>query len=183
MSLGLWNGLVMMMMMMILPSFVRRPGHMVTAFGRTTSPWSTSATASPLLSRQDGRLVRSMASVSGTVYTSNTKDKEDNELLVITLFTKEGCTLCDKVKEVLQDVRLEIPHTLVQFDITDETDSAKQYFDKYKYDIPVLHVNGMYWAKHRLTPQQAMEDLRAVQQQTFVSPTKEEPNASKMERT
>ena len=34
-------------------------------------------------------------SVTGTLYVS-----EDDDAPVVTLFTKEGCTLCDKVKDV-----------------------------------------------------------------------------------
>jgi hypothetical protein len=37
----------------------------------------------------------------------------------------------------------------VEVDIT--TPSNKPWFAKYKYDIPVLHLNGYYFAKHRIS--------------------------------
>ena len=75
---------------------------------------------------------RYFASVTGRVYTA-----EDPDAPVVRLFTKEGCTLCDKVKDTLASVRESQPHSLEQIDITDEI--HKEWFDKYKWDIPVLH--------------------------------------------
>ena len=80
-------------------------------------------------------------SVTGTVYAA------DADRPTVQLFTKAGCTLCDVAKEVLAGVRPDRPHTLEAIDITDPEHS--NWWGKYKYDIPVLHINGMYWAKHR----------------------------------
>ena len=62
-------------------------------------------------------------SVTGPIYVS-TEGPE------IKLFTKEGCTLCDKVKEVLEAIKEDNPHSLYAVDITD--DDKKEWFDKYK---------------------------------------------------
>lgn len=113
-------------------------------------------------------------SVSGTLYKS---DKEDSP--IIKLFTKAGCTLCDKVQDVLREIRDDHPHSLVAVDITDA--DQQPYFDKYKYDIPVLHLNNQYWTKHWLTPQQAVEALTAAAEGRFTSPPGE-PDAAAMER-
>lgn len=99
--------------------------------------------------------------------------------ITIKLFTKEGCTLCDRVRDVLARVREEFPHTLVAVDITD--DKHEEYWDRYKYDIPVLHLNDRYWTKHRLSEDEAVEGLKAFVEGTFVSPAGE-PNAAAMER-
>lgn len=37
---------------------------------------------------------------------------------------------------------------LVEVDITHP--SNKEWFNKYRYDIPVLHLNGKYLSKHRI---------------------------------
>ena len=114
------------------------------------------------------------ASITGTVYEAINEDAPD-----VTLFTKEGCTLCDKVKDVLVDLRESHDHSLSQIDITDEAHS--EWFDKYKYDIPVLHLNSKYWTKHRLTQHEAQEGFLALKEGRFESP-QGEPNASEMER-
>jgi len=38
----------------------------------------------------------------------------------------------------------------LQVDIIDA--DKTEWWDKYKYDIPVLHIDGQYWAKHRCVP-------------------------------
>lgn len=114
------------------------------------------------------------ASVTGTVY-----EAVEANAPVVTLFTKEGCTLCDKVKAVLVDLRESHDHSLLQVDITDE--SHAEWFDRYKYDIPVCHLNSKYWIKHRLTTEQAQEGFEALKEGRFESPPGQ-PNASEMER-
>ena len=78
-------------------------------------------------------------SVTGTIYS------EESNHPIVSLYTKEGCTLCDKAVDILKSIRVEQPHTLRSIDITDEDKHV--YWDKYKWDIPVLHINGMYWQK------------------------------------
>ena len=112
-------------------------------------------------------------SVTGTIY-----DGPEGEP-VVQLFTKQGCTLCDKVTEILRSVRESHPHTLEAVDITDE--DKLDWFDKYKYDIPVLHIEGKYWEKHRLTSEVAIEGLEAAKAGTFEVKAGE-PDAGEMER-
>jgi glutaredoxin len=97
----------------------------------------------------------------------------------VTLFTKGGCTLCDKVKDVLESIRTDHPHSLYAIDITDN--DKTHWFDKYKYDIPVLHMNGIYWAKHRLTIDDATAGLMEASNGQF-TPRGGEPDASRLER-
>lgn len=112
-------------------------------------------------------------SVSGNIYSS-----EDPDAPSVRLFTKEGCTLCDKVKDVLEEIKEQHPHSLEQIDITDE--DKTEFRDRYKYDIPVLHLNGEYWIKHRLTAEEAIQGLAECREGTFQSPPGE-PDAAKME--
>ena len=113
-------------------------------------------------------------SVSGEVYAASEAGAP-----VVKLYTKEGCTLCDTVKDILQECSSEEPHTLLAVDITDA--DKREWWSKYKYDIPVLHVNGQYWTKHRLAEPDALEALKAAREGTFKSPPGE-PNAEKFEK-
>jgi glutaredoxin len=56
----------------------------------------------------------------------------------VTLFTKDGCTLCDKAKVILERVGLFYPLVVEEFDITTDKAVYERYWDK----IPVLHVDG-----------------------------------------
>ena len=81
--------------------------------------------------------------------------------------------------QVLVTVQDELPHSLEAVDITDNDN--KEWFDKYKYDIPVLHVGETYWTKHRITEDEAREGLRQATGGEFTE-RPGEPNAAKMER-
>lgn len=63
---------------------------------------------------------------------------ENNTLHTITLYSKEGCHLCENAKEALFELEDEFAVTLEEVDIT--TDSA--LFEKYKWTIPVMIVDG-----------------------------------------
>ncbi|XP_062984662.1 glutaredoxin-like protein C5orf63 homolog [Elgaria multicarinata webbii] len=67
-------------------------------------------------------------------------------LPVLTLFTKDPCPLCDKAKAVLEPYKHKF--ILQEVDITLPDHSA--WFEKYKYDIPVFHLNGKFLMKHRV---------------------------------
>ena len=112
-------------------------------------------------------------SVSGVLYFARSDQPK------VRLFTKAGCTLCDVAKDVLASAAAAQPHTLEAVDITDPEHAA--WYDKYKYDIPVLHVDGKYWAKHRITADAATEALTAARKQAFVE-SRGEPDASRLER-
>lgn len=126
------------------------------------------------VTRRKGSTRRFLASVTGPVYTAT-----DADAPLVRLFTKEGCSLCDTVKDVLQEIRQEHPHSLTAVDITDSEHSM--YWDRYKYDIPVLHMDQLYWTKHRITREQAIEGLIAFKSGSFESP-RGEPDAAKYER-
>jgi thiol-disulfide isomerase/thioredoxin len=148
--------------------------------------WVTSCRHRPGHYTSTAQMIRrSLASVSGTIYSSPlpTDPQTSSFPVVVTLFTKEGCTLCDKVVDVLFELRSDYPHSLVAVDITDGDQGY--YWGRYKYDIPVLHLNSVYWTKHRLTKSDAQQALTAAAAgtwQPFPNAAREEPNAAQHER-
>ena len=116
-------------------------------------------------------------SVTGPIYDVESGIRAD--FPIVQLYTKEGCTLCDKAKDVLKSVRDDHPHSLEALDITD--DDKSDIYDKYKWDIPVLHINGMYWTKHRLEASEAAQALDAAKNGAF-EVQRGEPDAGAMER-
>jgi thiol-disulfide isomerase/thioredoxin len=159
--------------------------------------WCDPMVASVSAARGSSRM---FASVTGSVYNANisSSSSSSSSKVVVTLYTKEGCTLCDKVKDVLQEIRQEgendseseqFAHSLRQIDITD--DDQQDSYDRYKYDIPVLHIgytNGdndendsVYWTKHRLTKEEAKTAIGEAMGGSF-EPRQGQPNATAMER-
>ena len=118
-------------------------------------------------------------SVTGPIYEMTNDNNNNNNPPNIKLFTKEGCTLCDKVKDILLELKPSHPHSLYAVDITDE--DKQVWFDKYKYDIPVLHMNDVYWTKHRLTREEAIEAIEEAVGGVFVG-RGGEPDAGRLER-
>uniref|UniRef100_A0A3B4Z7L8 Glutaredoxin-like protein n=1 Tax=Stegastes partitus TaxID=144197 RepID=A0A3B4Z7L8_9TELE len=57
-------------------------------------------------------------------------------------YTFHPCPLCDEAKEVLQPFK----HRQVDISLPEN----KLWWDKYKWDIPVFHLNGQFAMKHRV---------------------------------
>ena len=53
--------------------------------------------------------------------------------------------------------------------------------NKNRYDIPVLHINDVYWAKHRLTSEDAIAGIIEALSGNFTS-KRGEPDASRLEK-
>lgn len=56
----------------------------------------------------------------------------------ITIYSKKNCSLCEKAKEKLLEIRKECPFSLTEIDIENDT----EVFERYKYLIPVIEVDG-----------------------------------------
>ena len=67
-------------------------------------------------------------SVTGVIYQSSSNDPSNDP--TVQLFTKEGCTLCDKVVDVLKSIKSTHPHSLHAIDITNPNHTT--YYDKDK---------------------------------------------------
>ncbi|XP_009877708.1 PREDICTED: glutaredoxin-like protein C5orf63 homolog [Apaloderma vittatum] len=74
---------------------------------------------------------------------------------VLTLFTKKPCPLCDEAKEVLEPYKRRF--ILQEVDISLPENS--EWYDKYKYDIPVFHLNGKFLMKHQVDMQKFEDQL------------------------
>ena len=75
----------------------------------------------------------------------------------VTLYTKEGCGLCDEVKETLAGLTAVFPHTLQEIDITEDAG----LFARYRYAIPVV-VIGNVTLKAPVTAVQLKTALRMM---------------------
>jgi glutaredoxin len=73
----------------------------------------------------------------------------------IVLYTKEGCGLCHEMKAEMRRAGLEEMYLLEEVDIRSDAD----LFNRYRYEIPVLFINGTEAFRHRLTSEQFREYL------------------------
>ncbi|XP_046871014.1 glutaredoxin-like protein C5orf63 homolog [Hypomesus transpacificus] len=68
------------------------------------------------------------------------------ELPSLTLFTKDPCPLCEEAKEVLEPFK----HRYIFQQVDISLPENKVWYDRYKYDIPVFHLNGQFLMMHRV---------------------------------
>ena len=65
----------------------------------------------------------------------------------VTFYTKAGCHLCEEMKAEIAKADCEDRYELEEINI--ETDESLA--NRYRYDIPVLMINGNEAFRHRLT--------------------------------
>jgi glutaredoxin len=64
----------------------------------------------------------------------------------VEIYSKADCSLCDEAKAVVLAVRQRLAFELVELDITADPD----LYQRYRYDIPVIKVNGKFAFRHRV---------------------------------
>ncbi|XP_037365324.1 glutaredoxin-like protein C5orf63 homolog [Talpa occidentalis] len=83
-------------------------------------------------------------------------------LPVLTLFTKDPCPLCDEAKEVLKPYKNRF--ILQEVDITLPENYA--WYERYKFDIPVFHLNGQFLMMHQVNISKLEKQLQKLEQQS-----------------
>jgi glutaredoxin len=74
----------------------------------------------------------------------------------VTLYTKLGCHLCEAVEAVIEQVGRRRQFELAWRDITHDAGD----FEKYQHDVPVVLVDGVEIARHRMTERELTEALK-----------------------
>ncbi|WP_257460924.1 glutaredoxin family protein [Archangium lipolyticum] len=87
--------------------------------------------------------------------------------MIVRIYSKPNCCLCDQAKDVLERVRERIPFDLVEEDI--RADPAT--FTAFRYDIPVVIIDGHQAFKLRLEEGEVEAYLRRVMDGTPVAPS------------
>jgi hypothetical protein len=80
-------------------------------------------------------------------------------VIVLTLYSRPGCHLCDEMKTIVVRVvrGLDTPATIDEVDISTDADLEARY----GLEIPVLLVNGKKAAKYRVTDKELARLLAA----------------------
>jgi hypothetical protein len=82
-------------------------------------------------------------------------------VIVLTLYSRPGCHLCDEMKTVVARVvrGLDTPVTIDEVDISTDADLEARY----GLEIPVLLIDGRKAAKYRVTEGELTRMLRSRQ--------------------
>ncbi len=74
----------------------------------------------------------------------------------LTIYTKKDCHLCDIAKETLLGLMEEFPFSLTEIDIEED----RQAYEKYRYLIPVLEIDGSIIFTYRINKDELKNLLR-----------------------
>jgi glutaredoxin len=67
-------------------------------------------------------------------------------MILVELFSKKECHLCEEAKGVIEKVRQEIPFSLREI----ELHAGDPYYEEYKEMVPVVHINRVQAFKFRV---------------------------------
>ncbi len=76
---------------------------------------------------------------------------------VVTLYTRQGCCLCDDAKEVLAEARRRARFEYQEVDIDEDPELQRQYND----EVPVITIDGAKAFKYRVELQDLLRRLAA----------------------
>lgn len=76
----------------------------------------------------------------------------------VVLYTKPGCTLCEEMKAEISKAGCAGLYTIEEVNI----ESDAELFARYRYEIPVLLINGVEAFRHRLRPDEFKTYLTAL---------------------
>lgn len=79
---------------------------------------------------------------------------------VLTLYAKAGCHLCDEARAYLEDALADLSQELDLRETDIRTDPA--IFERYRYRIPVITVDGVERLEGRISDDAVRELLRSL---------------------
>ncbi len=81
-------------------------------------------------------------------------------MATVTIYSKKECHLCDIAKEELEALRCDFEFSIKEVDI----EKDKNAFEKYKYLIPVIEVDGEIISTYRVNKKKLTELLKVKSQ-------------------
>jgi glutaredoxin len=73
----------------------------------------------------------------------------------VVLYKRHSCSLCDHARAAIQFVQKRVEFDFREVDIGDDG----ELYDLYKWDIPVVEIDGRRAFKHRVDPEALLEKL------------------------
>jgi glutaredoxin len=74
----------------------------------------------------------------------------------VVIYTRPGCHLCDEARQAIEAAHCIDEYTLEEINI----ESDPGLLSRYRYDIPIVTINGVEAFRHRLTSQAFREKLK-----------------------
>jgi glutaredoxin len=88
-----------------------------------------------------------------------TDDLNIRNRMIVTLYSRPGCHLCEELRAELDEMQPELGFKIEEIDITHDA----ALFERYRYEIPVLLMNGEEIGRGRI-------DIAMVRERTREGP-------------
>jgi glutaredoxin len=69
-------------------------------------------------------------------------------MTTITIYSRQGCHLCDDAQKTLESMREELNFEIVVIDIDQDAELLKLYSDQ----VPVIHIDGIHHDFYKVDP-------------------------------
>jgi len=79
-------------------------------------------------------------------------------IILVELYSKEGCHLCEEARSVLERVQQQVPFTLREIKLS----PGEAYFDEYSEKVPVVHINRVPTFKYRVNERLLRAKLKHI---------------------
>lgn len=94
-------------------------------------------------------------------------------MILVELYSKADCQLCDEAKTVLLTIQKEFPFALKEIKLI----PGEGGFEEYKEDFPVVHINKRFAFKHRLNENSVRIRLQQVANEENRLTMEDDPDA------
>jgi len=68
----------------------------------------------------------------------------------VIIYSRPGCHLCDEAKQAIESAHCDNEYTLEEIDIESDVELLRRY----RYEIPVVMINGEEAFRHRVTTEE-----------------------------
>jgi len=85
--------------------------------------------------------------------------------LVITLYTKKQCSLCFLAKRVIRGASIKVNNLIELNEVDIEAPGNQRWYELYKYDIPVGHIQGKEFFRHRVDENAVLDQFNLLSSQ------------------
>ena len=89
-----------------------------------------------------------------------TSDKMLNPGPRVVIYSRPGCHLCEEAKKVIEASGYREEYTLEEIDI----ESDAELLRRYRYDIPVITINGEEAFRHHVTADEFRKKLKEAEE-------------------
>ena len=77
----------------------------------------------------------------------------------VIIYSRPGCHLCDEAKQAIESAQCDNEYTLEEIDIESDVELRRRY----RYEIPVVTINGKEAFRHRVTAEEFRRRLRRAE--------------------